>query len=38
VGKSEIAATIGVEKMREIDTPTAMEFIGRSWVLHVGVS
>jgi len=37
-GCAEITAAIGVEKMRQIDTPTAMEFIGRSgyytWEFH----
>jgi acetyl-CoA C-acetyltransferase len=37
-GHAEITAAIGVEKMRQIDTPTAMEFIGRSgyylWEFH----
>jgi acetyl-CoA C-acetyltransferase len=37
-GQVEIAAAIGVEKMRQIDTPTAMEFIGRAgyymWEFH----
>jgi acetyl-CoA C-acetyltransferase len=37
-GQAEIAMALGVEKMREIDTPTAMEWIGRSgyylWEFH----
>jgi acetyl-CoA C-acetyltransferase len=37
-GQAEIAMAVGVEKMREIDTPTAMEWIGRSgyyfWEFH----
>jgi acetyl-CoA C-acetyltransferase len=37
-GQAEIAAALGVEKMREIDTPTAMEWIGRGgyylWEFH----
>lgn len=37
-GKAEIAMALGVEKMREIDTPTAMEWIGRAgyylWEFH----
>jgi acetyl-CoA C-acetyltransferase len=37
-GHCEIAMALGVEKMREIDTPTAMEWIGRAgyyfWEFH----
>ncbi|MEM3464173.1 MAG: thiolase domain-containing protein, partial [Candidatus Bathyarchaeia archaeon] len=37
-GQAEIAMALGVEKMREIDTPTAMEWIGRAgyylWEFH----
>jgi acetyl-CoA C-acetyltransferase len=37
-GQAEIALALGVEKMREIDTPTAMEWIGRAgyylWEFH----
>lgn len=37
-GQTEIAMALGVEKMREIDTPTAMEWIGRAgyyfWEFH----
>jgi acetyl-CoA C-acetyltransferase len=37
-GQAEIAMALGVEKMREIDTPTAMEWIGRGgyylWEFH----
>ncbi|MFB0523150.1 MAG: thiolase domain-containing protein [Candidatus Bathyarchaeia archaeon] len=37
-GQAEIAMAIGVEKMREIDTPTTMEWIGRAgyylWEFH----
>jgi acetyl-CoA C-acetyltransferase len=37
-GQVEIAAALGVEKMREIDTPTMMEWIGRAgyylWEFH----
>lgn len=37
-GHTEIAMALGVEKMREIDTPTAMEWIGRAgyylWEFH----
>jgi acetyl-CoA C-acetyltransferase len=37
-GQVEIAAAMGVEKMREIDTPTMMEWIGRAgyylWEFH----
>jgi acetyl-CoA C-acetyltransferase len=37
-GHAEIAMALGVEKMREIDTPTAMEWIGRAgyyfWEFH----
>lgn len=37
-GQAEIAMAVGVEKMREIDTPTAMEWIGRAgyyfWEFH----
>jgi acetyl-CoA C-acetyltransferase len=37
-GQVEIAMALGVEKMREIDTPTAMEWIGRAgyylWEFH----
>ncbi|MEM3874949.1 MAG: thiolase domain-containing protein [Candidatus Bathyarchaeia archaeon] len=37
-GQAEIAAALGVEKMREIDTPTMMEWIGRAgyylWEFH----
>ncbi|MEM3703614.1 MAG: thiolase domain-containing protein [Candidatus Bathyarchaeia archaeon] len=37
-GQAEIAATLGIEKMREIDTPTMMEWIGRGgyylWEFH----
>jgi acetyl-CoA C-acetyltransferase len=37
-GQVEIAAAFGVEKMREIDTPTMMEWIGRAgyylWEFH----
>ncbi len=37
-GQTEIAAALGVEKMREIDTPTMMEWIGRAgyylWEFH----
>jgi acetyl-CoA C-acetyltransferase len=37
-GHTEIAMAAGVEKMREIDTPTAMEWIGRAgyyfWEFH----
>jgi len=37
-GHTEIAMATGVEKMREIDTPTAMEWIGRAgyyfWEFH----
>jgi acetyl-CoA C-acetyltransferase len=37
-GKAEVAMALGVEKMREIDTPTAMEWIGRAgyylWEFH----
>ncbi len=37
-GHAEIALALGVEKMREIDTPTAMEWIGRAgyyfWEFH----
>ncbi|MEM2439813.1 MAG: thiolase domain-containing protein [Candidatus Bathyarchaeia archaeon] len=37
-GQAEIALALGVEKMREIDTPTMMEWIGRAgyylWEFH----
>lgn len=37
-GQAEIAMVLGVEKMREIDSPTAMEWIGRAgyylWEFH----
>ena len=37
-GQVEIAAALGIEKMREIDTPTMMEWIGRAgyylWEFH----
>jgi len=37
-GQAEIAMALGVEKMREIDSPTAMEWIGRAgyylWEFH----
>jgi acetyl-CoA C-acetyltransferase len=37
-GQAEIAAALGIEKMREIDTPTMMEWIGRAgyylWEFH----
>ncbi|MCL6578543.1 MAG: thiolase domain-containing protein [Candidatus Bathyarchaeota archaeon] len=37
-GQAEIAIALGVEKMREIDSPTAMEWIGRAgyylWEFH----
>src|SRR4030042_5858186 len=37
-GHTDIAMALGVEKMREIDTPTAMEWIGRAgyylWEFH----
>jgi acetyl-CoA C-acetyltransferase len=37
-GHADIALALGVEKMREIDTPTAMEWIGRAgyyfWEFH----
>ena len=37
-GHCEVAMALGVEKMREIDTPTAMEWIGRAgyyfWEFH----
>jgi acetyl-CoA C-acetyltransferase len=37
-GQAETAMALGVEKMREIDTPTAMEWIGRAgyyfWEFH----
>lgn len=37
-GYADIAMALGVEKMREIDTPTAMEWIGRAgyyfWEFH----
>ncbi len=37
-GQAEIAMALGVEKMREIDTPTSMEWIGRAgyylWEFH----
>jgi len=37
-GQAEIAAALGVEKMREIDTPTMVEWIGRAgyylWEFH----
>ncbi|MEM2254739.1 MAG: thiolase domain-containing protein, partial [Candidatus Bathyarchaeia archaeon] len=37
-GQAEIALALGVEKMREIDTPTIMEWIGRAgcylWEFH----
>lgn len=37
-GQAEIAMALGVEKMREIDTPTLMEWIGRAgyylWEFH----
>ena len=37
-GQAEIAMAMGVEKMREINTPTAMEWIGRAgyylWEFH----
>lgn len=37
-GRTDIAMALGVEKMREIDTPTAMEWIGRAgyyfWEFH----
>jgi len=37
-GQAEIAMALGVEKMREIDAPTAMEWIGRAgyylWEFH----
>jgi acetyl-CoA C-acetyltransferase len=37
-GQAEIAMAMGVEKMREIDSPTAMEWIGRGgyylWEFH----
>ncbi|MEM2147407.1 MAG: thiolase domain-containing protein [Candidatus Bathyarchaeia archaeon] len=37
-GQADIAAALGVEKMREIDTPTMMEWIGRAgyylWEFH----
>jgi len=37
-GRSEISMAIGLEKMREVDTPTAMEWIGRAgyylWEFH----
>ena len=37
-GHTDIAMAMGVEKMREIDTPTAMEWIGRAgyylWEFH----
>jgi len=37
-GQAEIAMALGVEKMREIDTPTAMEWIGMAgyyfWEFH----
>ncbi|MCS7139904.1 MAG: thiolase domain-containing protein [Candidatus Nezhaarchaeota archaeon] len=38
-GQADIALAIGVEKMRQIDTPTMVEFIGRSgyylWEFHL---
>jgi len=37
-GQAEIAMALGVEKMKEVDTPTAMEWIGRAgyylWEFH----
>jgi len=37
-GQAEIAMALGIEKMREIDTPTSMEWIGRAgyylWEFH----
>lgn len=37
-GQAEIALALGLEKMREVDTPTAMEWIGRAgyylWEFH----
>jgi len=37
-GQAEIAGALGIEKMREIDTPTMMEWIGRAgyylWEFH----
>lgn len=37
-GKTELAQAIGLEKMRQIDTPTVMEWIGRAgyyfWEFH----
>jgi acetyl-CoA C-acetyltransferase len=37
-GRADLAIAVGLEKMRQIDTPTAMEWIGRSgyyfWEFH----
>jgi len=37
-GKTDVAIAVGLEKMREIDTPTVMEWIGRAgyyfWEFH----